>query len=292
MLYIFTLCVISLWLITLLSKGRLSWHSIVTSYIIGVTTADFFEGLFNIVLGLYRFHTHLSTDPYLENEYGVIFADFLILPFSLIIFVHYAFRTKRPWLLSLGFALVYTVLEWSFLELGYTKYIAWSLYISAAFYIGGFRFGAYIAPRIASYKPPIPYRVRLLCFSHTILMWVSAMFSLPILKFYRFKPGLLQDYVGDCRVTELLTGDVLSVLCVIFVPILPRMLKPVALIALTFVGLFIALFFYDKGWLVYYHWSHFLMAALRYFMPLYLIMLYDSWESGFKKTPSGRTLPQ
>jgi hypothetical protein len=277
-------------MITLLRKKQLSWHSIITAYIIGESTADFFEGLFNVILGLYRFPTHLSANPYLENEYGVILADFLILPFTFIIFTYYASKTKRPWLLSLIFAAVFITLEWTYLKLGHMKYIHWSLYISSTFYIAGFRFGVYLARRISSYDPPIPYRVRLLCFSHAILMWVSAMFALPIFKLYQFKPGLLKDYVADCRVAELLTGDFLSVLCVVFIPMIPRKFKPVAFTVITFIGVSIALIFYNKGWLVYHHWNHFFMATLRYLMPLILIMLYDRWESGYK--PDKSTSPE
>lgn len=281
MLYVITLCAITVWMITLLKGRQLSWHSVVTAYVIGESTADLFEGLFNVILGLYRFPTHLSSNPFFENEYGVIFADFLILPFTFVIFVHYAFKTRRPWLLSLLFAALFITLEWTYLQLGYMMYVHWSLFISAGFYIGGFRFGAHIAPRISSYDPPIPYRVRLLCFSHAILMWVSAMFALPIFKFYQFKPGLLDDYVADCRVAELLTGDFLSLLIVIFIPLIPKKFKPVAFTVIAMIGVSIALIFYNNGWLVYHHWNHFFMATLRYGMPVFLIMWYDRWESGY-----------
>jgi len=282
MLYIVTLCVIFLWMIMLLRKKQLSWHSIVTAYVIGEATADLFEGLFNVILGLYRFPTHLSADPFLENEYGVIFADFLILPFTFIIFTYYASKTKRPWLLSLSFAAAFIALEWIYVRLSYMKNVHWSLFISVAFYIVGFRFGAWIAPRIKSYDPPIPYRVRLLCFSHALLMWVSAMFALPLFKLYRFKPGLLKDYVADCRFAELLTGDFLSLLIVVFIPMLSQKFKPVAFAVIALIGMSIALVFYYNGWLVYHHWNHFWMATLRYILPLFLIMLYDRWESGYK----------
>ncbi len=97
MLYVITMVIIFVWMVTLIRKSQTSWHSIVAAYVIGVSCADLFEGLFNIILGLYKFPTHLSTNPYFENEYGVIFADFLILPFTFIIFVHYAAKTKHPW---------------------------------------------------------------------------------------------------------------------------------------------------------------------------------------------------
>jgi hypothetical protein len=97
MLYLITLGVIIIWMMMLLSKRQLALHSVITAYVIGVSCADFFEGLFNLILGFYSFPTHLSENPIYENEFGVIFADFLILPFTFIIFVYYAAKTKHPW---------------------------------------------------------------------------------------------------------------------------------------------------------------------------------------------------
>jgi hypothetical protein len=221
MLYLITLGVIFIWMITLLCKRQLSWHSIVAAYAIAVFCADMFEVLFNLLLGFYKFATHLRTNPIDDNELGILFADTLILPFTFIIFVYYAAKTNHPWKTSLPFAIGFIILEWIYLKLGYMKYLNWNLVFSAAFYVAGFRFGAYLAPRISSYNPPVPYRFRLLCFSHMIIMWVGALFASPILKMYQFKPGIFKDLMADCRFTDLLSGDVLSVLCTIFVPIIP-----------------------------------------------------------------------
>jgi hypothetical protein len=282
MLYIIYFGVITIWMTILLFKMTLSWHSIVTAYVIGVASADLFEGLFNLILGLYKFPTHLSSNPYFENEFGIIFADFLILPFVLIIFVYYAARTNHPWRISIPFAAMHIILELIYLKLGYMKYIHWNIWFSSFFYIAGFRFGAYLAPRIASYNPPIPYRIRLLCFSHMILMWVSAVFALPLLKMYQFKPGLFQDFMTDCRFAEFVSGDILSILCTIFIPMTPHKLKPLAFGAIALLGASIAIFSYHKGWYIYYNWNLFL-SVLRYVVPIGLIMVYDRWESGYKK---------
>ncbi|MBD0379919.1 hypothetical protein [Paenibacillus sedimenti] len=281
MLYLVTLGVTSIWMMTLLCKRQLSWHSIVAAYVIGVSCADLFEGLFNLILGLYKFPTHLSTNPFYENEFGVIFADFLILPFTFIIFVHYAAKTKHPWKVSIPFAAGYIIMEWIYLKFGYMKYIHWNIFFSAFFYVAGFRFGAYLAPRISSYNPPVPYRVRLLCFSHMILMWVSAVFALPLLGMYQLKPGLFKDFMTDCRFTEMATGDILSVLITIFIPITPQKLKPLVFAFIALIGASIAIFTYCKGWLIFYNWNLFL-AILRFVVPVGLIMLYDRWESSFK----------
>ncbi|MBD2870347.1 hypothetical protein [Paenibacillus arenilitoris] len=281
MLYLINLGIITLWLIVVLCKRKLSTHAVVTAYVIGVGCADLFEGLFNLFLGLYKFPTQLRADPYYANELGVIFADFLILPFTLIVFVYYASRSNHPWRISLPFAIAHIVMELVYLQLGYMTYVHWHIWLSAFFYVAGFRFGAYLAPRIATYDPPVPYRVRLLCFSHMILMWTSAVFALPILKLYRFKPGLFQDFMADCRFAELVSGDILSVLCTIFVPMTPRKRKPLVFAAIALVGAAVAVFSDYMGWLVYYRWNLFL-TILRYVVPVGIIMLYDRWEANYK----------
>ncbi|MGP4039132.1 hypothetical protein ACTWP4_04370 [Gracilibacillus sp. D59] len=281
MLYLIHLGVISLWMTIVLCKRKLSWHSIITAYVIGVYCADIFEGLFNLILGLYKFTTHLSTNPIYANEFGVVFADFLILPFTLIIFVYYAARSHHPWRISILFAVLYIILELIYLKLGYLKYINWNIFFSTFFYVVGFRVGAYLAPRISSYNPPVPYRVRLLCFSHMILMWVSTVFALPLLKMYQFKPGFFKDIMTDCRVAELISGDILAILCAIFIPITPQRLKPLVFAGIALVGVTIAIFAYQKGWFIYYNWS-LLLSALRYVVPIGIIMLYDRWESSYK----------
>ncbi len=168
--YLITLSVISIWMIALLFRKKLSLHSIVAVYAIGVFTADMFEVSFNLLLRLYKFPTHLRTNPVDANEMGIVLADTLILPFALIVFFYYAAKKIHPWKITVIFAIGFTILEWIYVKLGYLQYLNWYLAYSAAFYVAGFRMGAYLAPRITSYNPPVPYRIRLLCFSHMIIM--------------------------------------------------------------------------------------------------------------------------
>jgi riboflavin transporter FmnP len=81
-------------MVMLIRKRQLSWHALVASYAIAVFTADTHEVLFNLLLNLYKFPTHLAKDPVFENELGIIFADTLILPFTFIIFVYYARKSR------------------------------------------------------------------------------------------------------------------------------------------------------------------------------------------------------
>ncbi|MBB6218334.1 hypothetical protein HNQ80_004498 [Anaerosolibacter carboniphilus] len=280
MLYIIMLVAISVWMILLILTKKLSWHSIVAGYAIGVFFADIFEVSLNLLLNLYKFPTHLSTNPIYENEIGIIFADTLILPFTIIIFLHYT-KKDHPWRATLPFAILFIILEYFFVKLGYIKYIHWSLAYSALLYIASIRFFAYLAPYIKDYNPPIPYPVLLLSFSHTIIMWVGATFALPIFKMYQFRPNVFKDIMADCRFTDLLSGDVLAVICAILVPKIPNRLKLLFFTITAFIGVAFALYAYYGGWLIYHRWNHLLMM-LRYFVPIYLIMLYDRWESAYR----------
>jgi hypothetical protein len=254
----------------------------------GVFVADVAEVSLNLLLGLYKFPTHLLPDPIYDNELGIIFSDTVILPFGLIVFLHYA-NKEHPWRTSLPYAALLISLECIFLIAGYLKYIHWSLLNSALTYVSASYFVARIAPRIAGYDPPVPYPIRLLCFSHMIIMWVGAAFSLPLLKMYQFRPGVFMDIMADCRFTDLLSGDVLSILCIIMIPRMPERLKPVVFIAIACVGVAFAFYAYYGGWLIYHRWNH-LFMALRYFVPVFLIALYDRWELSYKADPVKKTL--
>ena len=280
MLYIIMLAVIFVWMIALIRKSHLSWHSFVTAYSIVVFSADLVEVTFNLLLGLYKFPAQLLTDPIYDNELGIIFSDTLILPFTLIIFLHYA-KKDHPWKSSLPFALLFIVLEYVFVKLEYVEYIHWSLAISALLYIVVFRILAQIALYITSYNPPLPYSIRLLAFSHTIIMWVGAMFALPLFKMYQFRPGVFKDIMADCRFTDLLSGDILALFIVISIPRIANNLKPLVLTIIASIGVSFAFYAYYNGWLIYHSWNH-LFTILRYFVPIFLIMLYDRWESGYQ----------
>ncbi len=280
MLYIILLTAFIVWMIFLMKKQTLSWHAYITAYSIGVYVADVTEVSFNLLLGLYKFPTHLLTDPVFDNELGIVFSDTMILPIALIIFLYYA-KKERPWRTSLPFVAMFIVTEIIFLITGYVKYIHWSLLFSALAYIFAFRLAVQNALRISHYDPPIPYFVRLMCFSHTIIMWAGAIFALPLLKMYQFRPGVFEDIMADCRFTDLLSGDILSIILTLVIPRIQNRHKAIVFTAVTIMGTAFALFANYSGWLIYHRWNHILMA-LRYFVPILLIFLYDRWEFAYK----------
>lgn len=145
MLYIIHLIVLFIWMAALIYKKRLSWHSIVAAYVVSTLVVDFLEVLFNLLLGLYEFPTHLLKNPIYDNQLGIIFGDTLILPFTYIIFVHYN-NKYHPWRTVIFFTLGQTILELIYQKTGYLKYNNWNTLYSAAIYLATFRFGAFLAP--------------------------------------------------------------------------------------------------------------------------------------------------
>lgn len=262
-------------------KRKLSWHSIVAAYVISVFIIDFLEVLFNLLFGFYRFPTHLLSNPIYDNQLGIIFGDTLILPFAYIIFVHYS-QKNHPWRTTIPFTLGFVIIELIYVKLGYLQYNNWKIIYSAALYLAAYRFGAFLAPRIVSYDPPVPYPVRLLCFAYTANMWVGALFGLPVLKFYQFKTGLFSNIMADDRFFDLYSGIALAVICALTIPHISNCLRPLAFAVIACTGVSFALYFYFKGWLIYHYWNHFL-TVLRYFAPFALIALYDRWESSYQK---------
>lgn len=86
---------------------------------------------------------------------------------------------------------------------------------------------------------------------------------------------------ADCRFTDLLSGDVLAVLCTVFIPRMPNKQKPLVLTAIACASVAFSLYAYFNGWLIYHRWNHFFMV-MRYFVPIFLIMLYDRWELSYQ----------
>jgi hypothetical protein len=280
MLYILTFACFFVWLIILIRKGTLSRHAIMVSYVVSNFTVDMLEVLFNLLLGLYKFPTHLAADPIKDNQLGIIFADALILPAVFTILVYYV-KNYNQWKVSLLFTFLLTALEIIYLKLGYLHYNHWNTVFSLLVYIAGFRIIAYFAERIKSYNPPIAYSVRILCFVYTINMWISAIVGMPVLELYQYKPGLFNNFMADDRFIELYFGVSIGIICALTFPRVSARLKALILLGLTCVGVIFALFSYYKGWLIYHYWNHSL-TLLRYLLPSIFILLYDRWEKTYE----------
>lgn len=290
MLYLFTLTIISVWMVVKIRRKKLSLHSLVNAYVISVFIIDMMEVFLNLLLNRYKFPTHLINNPTYDNQLGLIFADGLILPFAYIIFTCYNKRS-HPWRTTIPFAILFVILELIYLKLGYLQYNNWKVVYSAVIYLMGFRVGAYLAPGIVTYSPPVPYPLRLLGFSYTAIMWVGATFGMPVFKLYQFKTGLFDNFMVDDRFIDLYSGMILGGISALLIPRIPTRLKLISFTVIACIGVSFAFYFYMKGWLIYHYWNH-LLTVIRYFVPFILIMLYDRWEMSYQ-TPSknpGRTV--
>ncbi|HYE81116.1 MAG TPA: hypothetical protein VEG39_03000 [Clostridia bacterium] len=222
---------------------------------------------------------YLLQDPLDDNQLGIIFVDGFILPIGFIIFSHYI-KKGNHWKMSYIFAMFLSILEWIIYKLKYLIYINWELAHSIAIYALGFRAGAHMADRIVSYDPPIPYPVRLYCFSYAAIAWVGALFGWPVLKLLQFRIGLFNSIMADDRFVDLYSGMALSLICALMVPRASRRMKPVMLAIVACIGTAFAVYFNFRGWLIYHHWNN-LLTAIRYIISFALIMWYDRWESSY-----------
>lgn len=281
MLYIINLTVYLIWMVAVIYKKRFSWHSIVSAYAISVLIIDVLEVLINLLLGRYKFPTHLISNPVYDNQLGIIFADTLILPFAYIIFVHYH-KKNYPWRTVIPFTLGFVILEIIYLHLGYLQYNNWKTIYSGVIYLAAFSLGAFLAPRIVSYNPPVPYSLRMLGFAYTVNMWVGALFGLPVLKLYQFKTGLFSNFMADDRFVDLYSGIALAIMCAVVVEKVNIHLRTLLFAVIAFIGVSFAIYSYYKGWLIYHNWNHF-WTVFRYFVPFVLIVLYDRWESAYQR---------
>jgi hypothetical protein len=280
MLYIFNLIFFLIWAIYVTRKGKLSRHAIVNLYVFTLFIVDIPEVIFNQLMGLYKFPTHLLADPVQDNLLGIVLGDSFILPLVGIIFGCYV-KQGQPWRMVLPFTLGFVILEWVYLKLGYVHYNHWSIWYSTFFYFIGLRLVAHYAPRFVTYHPPIPYQIRLFCFSYTALVLPSAFFG-AIFNLLQWRPGFFEDIHSDDRFTALGSIWVLSLITMIIIPKTPRPYKLAVFIMLAAFATFFALYAYWSGWLIYHHWNHF-FTAMRYFVPFAFVMWYDRWETAYEK---------
>jgi hypothetical protein len=279
MLYTITLVFFTVWLILLIRKRTLSWHSIIVAYLLSCAIIDPAEILLNLILELYKFPTKLISDPIYDNQFGLFFSDPLILPFAFIILVYYSLKFKW-WKAMVLYTLLFTVLELIFLKSGFLQYNNWKLIYSVFVYACAyFCISKYFAKRIA-YNPPIPRPIRLFGVTYTANMWIGATFSLPVLNLYHFSPGLFKNPMADDRFADLFSGWVLGWIFALLIPRIPSRLKLLTLVLITIISMSWGLFAYYSGWLIYHQWNHFFML-LRYLVPCVLIIIYDSWEMSF-----------
>lgn len=281
MLYIFHSIIFSLWLFWVLSKGKYSWHAIMSAYGIFLLTIDAVEAITSSALGFYSFPTHLFSDPIKDETFGFIISDGIILPFTSIILCHYVTQTKKYWRILFIFILLQLILEWVYLSSGYLLYHRWNIGLSFILYFVGSYITAKYASRLMRYNPPVPYSVRLAGVTYAALEWPVA-FLVGLLKLFEWKPELFPQLFAKQPLPFIAVAWVLVLLAAVIVPKTLFKYRPMVFLILAALATFFFYFAYEQGWLIYYRWNHFL-TALRLFVSFIILIWYDRWESTQEK---------
>lgn len=278
MLYIFQTICFSIWFFWVIRRGKYSWHAILNTYFICLLVVDTPEVIFFHFYRLYTFPTHLLSNPNADYQLGLIFSDGIILPLTGIIFCHYAVQTKHLWRLSFGFTLLQGTLEFIYLGLGYLHYNNWSHWLSLAFYFIGFRIAAGYASRIMKYNPPVPYSLRIAASVYASTVWFGAVLGGVLLNLYEWRPGLFKLPSAEDRFPDVGISWVLALFSAMIIPRIPLRYRPIVFIVFAALTTSFCYFAYGHGWLIYHRWNHFL-TALRWFVPIIIVIWFDRWES-------------
>jgi hypothetical protein len=277
MLYIFHAIICSLWLLWVINKGNYSWHAIINAYCIFLLTIDAVETILSSALGFYTFPAHVFSDPIKDSILGFIISDGIILPFISIILCHYVTQNKKYWYLIFSFSLMQIVLEWIYLSSGYLLYHKWNIALSFTLYLIGSYLTAKYASSLMRYNPPVPYSVRLAAATYVSIEWPVAVL-VGLINLFEWKPELFPHLFQKQPLPFIAIAWVLTLLAAVIVPKILSKYRPMVFLILATLGTYFFYFAYGKGWLIFYHWNHFL-TALRLFVSFIILIWYDRWES-------------
>jgi hypothetical protein len=269
MLYIFHSIVLLIWLIYIVKKEKYSLHAVITVYLFFIMIVDIPEILFNQLLEIYKFPTQLLSNFNMDNQFGIIFSDGIILPITNILLLHYSTKIKGPWKVSLCFAVIMGTLEWVYLKTGYLIYFKWNIWISIGLYFSFSRFFISYSSRFLLYKPPIPYYIRIAASTYSITAWFGAVLGGAFIGLYQWRPYIFKHYSADDRFCDLGISWILATLVSITIPIIKPKFRFIAFILFFLIVLTFSYYANFKGWLVYNRWNYFL-TFLRWVCPLQL----------------------
>lgn len=284
MLYILHVLLLLVWLLFLICKNKLSWHTIVNVYALTYLAVDFPEAIFNFFLSLYKFHAQLLKSPALDNCLALLFSDGMILPLGSIILTYYCTKI-RPWLAALICALVHIVLEVVYLRFRFMSYIHWNLLYSSAFYLVGIGIYSRFAPRFVNYDPPIPHRIHLLSVGYTAVSWFGITTN-GLLRLYQYKSEIFRNEFANTALPDISLCFSLGLACAIIIPNVKPSYKLAVFIGLGVCASVFAWYLHARGTMVYHKWNH-VCTILRYCLPLLLVFMYDKWETNYLKRKLG-----
>ncbi|MPM38164.1 hypothetical protein SDC9_84791 [bioreactor metagenome] len=280
MIYVVTMVFFLLWSIWAIRKGCLSWHTIINLYMVTLLIVDVGDVSFDHWFNFYDIPTYLLNNPY-DLYMGIIFSDGMIFPLIAIVFCYYSVRYRRPWVLSIVFALLLGIIEVGYVKLGYMVYYQWNHWLTPGIIFILCQVLACFSDRFVYYSPPIPYRLCLLSFVYGALEWPGAIMG-GVMRLYNYRPHLFDNELADDRFTAVLFAVVMGGLIAYFAPRIRTRYKLAFFLSLGLLSTGFAFLMFERGWLIYHQWNHLLMS-IRYIMPYILIYLYDSWESNYRQ---------
>lgn len=280
MLYFFQIFIMVVIVGWLLKTKRVSWNSFWTIFTIALITVDIIEIFINLIFNLYKFPTNILSDPDKDNFLGILCADSIILPLTAILFCYCV--KSHPFKTSIIFTIVYTFLEWIYLKLEYLIYLNWKLHYSALAYIIGFSFFSKYANKLIDRPYKVPYYISITCFAYFILVIPGAIPDV-LLNMYNFRPGLVQDFWVDDRISDLGSCLVIANIVGFIIPRVPVKYKKLSFIVLAILSVSFGLISYFNGWLIYNKWNHFL-TIIRYCFPFLILYFYDKWQIKLRYT--------
>ncbi|SDO23070.1 hypothetical protein SAMN04487897_11056 [Paenibacillus sp. yr247] len=275
MLYILQIGLMLVWVGWLLKSKRLSWSSFVNIYVLALLVVDFTEIILNLLLDLYKFPTHLLSDPVRDNFLGILFTDSIILPLTAVLFCYHV--KNHPWKITFTYTFVMTFLEWIYLELGFLTYNYWSIVYSSLFYLVGFAVFSRLGDMYIHRPSEVPYFIRLTCFAYTALVLPGAIPDV-LLNLYKWCPGLLQSPASDDRIADLGSCFIFAVIIGMVISRIATPFKIVSFALLACLTLLFVFYSYGQGWLIYNHWNH-PLTIIRYLIPYQVLYWYDRWQA-------------
>lgn len=272
------------WSIYVIRKSGMSWHTVISIYVITLFVVDFGDVPFDFWFNFYDMPVHLLTNLDFGHYLGIVISDGLIFPLIAIVFCYYSVQYNRPWLLSFIFASLLGIIEYFFVKRGFMVYHSWNHWITPVLTFILLRLLSHFSNRLVNYFPPVSYKFRLLCFIYVITEWPGAIMGQGILRFYQYRLNIFQNETADDRFVAMMFATTMGGLAAILISKIPQKFKSIFFLGLGLSSSIFALWMHSKELLIYHHWNN-LVTIIRYMTPYLIIILYDHWESAYTRKP-------
>ncbi|TXC92696.1 hypothetical protein FS935_00345 [Metabacillus litoralis] len=279
MLFIIHIIILTIWFMRVVKKGEYTWGTILTAFFVFVLIVDIGEMIFNFLLNFYKFPAHLLSDFNKDNQLGVLLADVVTLPLTLIIVCHYLTHSNKRWLLVILFTIMQGLTEVLYIRLGYLVYLHWNIWISISVYFVGLCIFSKYAPHFLRKEKPLPYPIILTASVYNIAgMLGGAIMGGELLNLFEWRPHIFNSPHADDRFSEIGSLTLLGILTGTLIPKFNSKHRPIVFGLLSLVGISYYTFANWKGWLLYNNWNVYL-TIIRWIVPFAIIAWLDRQES-------------